>query len=49
MDNSYQIPNIAGNLINDKNIYKKLQNKEKWLESNKNAVLSKILTILKNN
>ena len=49
LDNFYQIPNIVDDLINDKNIFKKLQNKEKWLESNKNAVLSKILTILKNN
>ena len=30
MDNFYQIPNIAGNLINDKYIYKTLLNKEKW-------------------
>lgn len=45
----YQLPNIINELINDKNIPKKLKNREKWLESNKNRVLSKIFNILQNN
>ena len=49
MENFYQLPNIINELINDNNIHKKLQNREKWLESNKNRVLSKIFNILQNN
>lgn len=49
IDDFHQIPNIIDELINDKNLHKKLQNREKWLESNKNIVLSKILKILQNN
>jgi hypothetical protein len=49
VENFCQLPNIINELINDKNIPKKLKNREKWLESNKNRVLSKIFNILQNN
>ena len=49
VENFYQLQNIINELINDNNIPKKFQNREKWLESNKNRVLSKIFNILQNN
>jgi len=49
VENFFQLLNIINKLINDKNIPKKLKNREKWLESNKNRILSKIFNILQNN
>lgn len=49
MERFFQLLNIINELINDKNIPKKLKNWEKWLESNKNRILSKIFNILQNN